>query len=236
MSAKASDNGFFVWDPNHTAHGPVELPILVSWVKAGRVKAGTWVFVKQSAVWERAADVPELQLFFHTHFQELAAQSEPLHTIHGINPRALRAIRLLAYFTDEQLERFANFVEAVRLPQAAVVVKQGDQGNAMYLVVEGELSVRMKVDGLESELATLTMGDFFGDFSLFDHGPRSADVVVNKHCLLLRISTDAFDRLTREATDLATPFLRAIGKTLTARIRAGNKHQAEAVKMANALK
>src|SRR5712675_2100572 len=62
MSAKSSDTGFFVWDNDLTAHGPVELPMLVSWVKVGRVKAGTWVFVNRCAVWERAADLPELQL------------------------------------------------------------------------------------------------------------------------------------------------------------------------------
>ena len=47
----------------------------------------------------------------------------------------------------------------------------------MYVILEGELSVRMNVGGLETQLATLAVGDFFGDFALFDHGPRSASVV-----------------------------------------------------------
>jgi CRP/FNR family cyclic AMP-dependent transcriptional regulator len=235
MSAKSSVTGFIIWDTDKTALGPVELPALVAWVKGGRVSAGTWVFATQTAVWARAAEVPELQLFFQTHVHELAAHSDPLHSIRGLDPRALRRLRLLSYLSDEQLARFAEFVETERMPQAAVVVKQGDHGNAMYLVLEGELSVRMSVGGLETELATLGIGDFFGDFSLFDHGPRSANVVANTSCLLLKISTDAFERMSREATDLATPFLRAIGKTLTARIRAGNKHHGESVKVAQAL-
>jgi hypothetical protein len=53
---------------------------------------------------------------------------------------------------------------------------------------------------------------------------------------LLKISAASFDHLSREAPDLATPFLRALGKTLTARIRASNKHHGESVMMANALK
>jgi len=235
MSAKVPATGFIVWGNDRSAHGPMELPTLISWVKNGSVAAGTWIFVANEAVWQRAADVPALQMFFQNHLNELAAQTDPLRSARGIDARAMRRIPLLSYLTDEQLERFAQFVEAVRVPQSSVIVKQGDRGNAMYLILEGNLSVRMSVDGFQSELATLGLGEFFGDFSLFDHGPRSADVVANTSCLLLKISTDAFERLSHEATDLATPFLRAIGKTLTARIRAGNKHHGESVKFAHAL-
>lgn len=153
----------------------------------------------------------------------------------GIDTRALRRIRLLSYLTDEQLERFAGYVEAERLPQGSVIVKQGDRGTAMYVILEGEVSVRLNLGGEQTELATLAAGDFFGDFSLFDRGPRAADVVANCSCLLLKISVDHFERLSQEAPDLATPFLRVIGKTLTARIRMGNKHQGEAVKIAHSL-
>jgi CRP-like cAMP-binding protein len=59
--------------------------------------------------------------------------------------------------------------------------------------------------------------------SLFDQGPRSADVVANLDCTLLRLSTSAFERLTREMPSLATPFLQATARTLSARIRADNK-------------
>jgi len=59
--------------------------------------------------------------------------------------------------------------------------------------------------------------------ALFDHGPRSADVVANMNSTLLKISAVNFNRLTREAPALATPFLQATARTLSARIRADNK-------------
>jgi CRP/FNR family transcriptional regulator, cyclic AMP receptor protein len=235
MSAKSSDAGFVVWDADMTTCGPVGLPTLVSWVKAGRVTAGTWVFVARDATWQRAADVLELQLFFQAHLRRLSAQADSPYSVHGIAPSALRHIKLLSCFTDEQLERFAEFVEVERMPQGAVVVRQGECGNAMYLIIEGALSVRMNVGRVETTLATLGIGEFFGDIALFDHGPRTADVVANTDCVLLKISVEAFELLSREAADLATPFLRAIGKTLTARIRAGNRHHGEAVKFSQAL-
>jgi CRP-like cAMP-binding protein len=122
-----------------------------------------------------------------------------------------------------------------QFPQAAMVVKQGECGRAMYLIVEGELSVHLNLGGQETELATLGAGEFFGDFALFDHGPRSANVIANRTCHLWKISVEAFQQLSREVPDVALPFLRAIGKTQTARIRAGNKRQGETTLMARVL-
>jgi CRP-like cAMP-binding protein len=93
----------------------------------------------------------------------------------------------------------------------------------MYLIVEGELRARVMVGDRETILATFGPGDFFGDMALFDHGPRSADVIANSDSSLLRISSISFARLAKEAPALATPFLQATSRTLASRIRADNK-------------
>lgn len=235
MSEASSNAGFTVWADDRTPHGPMDLLKVESGIKSGRIVAGTWIFDSRNATWKRAANVPELQMFFQAQTRPVPARVEVAGTAGAIDIRDLRRIKLLSYFTDEQLERFTQFVVAEQMPQAAVIVKQGDCGNAMYVVLEGELSVRMNTGGLEAELATLGMGDFFGDFAMFDNGPRSASVVANTSCLLLKISVEAFERMSNEATDLATPILRAIAKTLAARIRMGNKHRGEAVKFSHAL-
>jgi hypothetical protein len=229
MASKAQ-SGFIVWDVEKTAHGPVDLHTLVSWVQEKRVCAETWIFVPKLGVWQRAAQVPELTLFFR---QAATTETNGNGCVEkGLDPKVLRRLKILAGMNDDQLERFLEFAEVMRVPHWATIVKQGDRGDAMYLVVEGELSVRMKVSGAETTLAKLSMGDFFGDISLFDQGPRSADVIADKSSILLKISAAAFAELAKTAPDLATPFLMAIGRTLTARIRAGNKHHAEAVQFA----
>jgi hypothetical protein len=227
MSAK-TNSGFIVWDVDKTAHGPVDLNTLVSWIQEKRVNGDTWIFVPKVGIWQRAAQVPELIMFFKQGLNQTTAVQNP----QGLDVRALRRLKILAGMTDEQLEHFLDFVEVMRVPGWATIVKQGDHGDAMYLVVEGELSVRMKSAGAETVLAKLAMGDFFGDISLFDHGPRSADVIADTSSILLKISASSFAELGRTAPELATPFLMAIGRTLTARIRAGNKHYAEAVQFA----
>src|SRR5205085_3385202 len=140
--------------------------------------------------------------------------------------------KILGCFSDEQLERFSQFIELEKVAPGTVIVKQGDQDEAMYLALEGELSVKMNVIGEGTTLMTLGAGDFFGDISLFDHGPRSADVVANADSLLLKISSEAFDAMAKAAPELATPFLRAVSQTLSARIRADNKRLGDSVKFA----
>jgi CRP-like cAMP-binding protein len=107
--------------------------------------------------------------------------------------------------------------------QWAVVCRQGETGDGMYLVLGGELRARLMAGDQETILATFEAGDFFGDMSLFDQGPRSADVLANTDSLLIKMTVASFERLIREAPARATPFLQASARTLAARIRADNK-------------
>jgi CRP-like cAMP-binding protein len=70
--------------------------------------------------------------------------------------------------------------------------------------------------------------------ALFDHSPRSADVVANKDTVVLKISAQNFDRLVSDAPDLAAPFLLALCRTLAVRIRADDKRHHDAVAFARA--
>src|SRR5207247_6704140 len=170
------------------------------------------------------------ETFFHSKARASGAGAPALAAVTGIDPRALRRVRILASLTDDQLERFAAFMEVERVPQWSVIVKQGERGDTMYLILEGELRVRINVAGKETILATLTIGEFFGDISLFNQGPRSADVVANTDSTLVKISSSSIEQLAKEAPEIATRFLLAVGKTLTARIRADNKRYGDSVK------
>ena len=226
MASGSTVASYIVWGIDQTAYGPVELPILVSWVKDERITPDTWIYNARDHSWQRAADLTELKTFFHAP-RGLPASAE---TLRGIDLQALRRIKILGALSDPQLERFAQFIEVEKVSPETVIVKQGDYDNTMYLVLEGEISVRMKgVEG-ESTLATLGVGDFFGDISLFDQGPRAANVIANCNSILIKITASSFQLLAKEAPDLATPFLLAIGKTLTARIRADNKTGGETIK------
>src|SRR5436309_463343 len=184
MASSSPNPEFFVWGIDQTAYGPVELPALVSWVKDERVTPDTWIFATKSSAWQKAAEVAELQMFF----RNKSSGAATVDSASGFDSRALRRVKILAGLSEEQLERFAHFMQVEKVPQWSVIVKQGDPGDTMYLILQGELRVRMDVRGKETILATLSAGDFFGDISLFDSGPRSADVVANTDSVVLKIS------------------------------------------------
>jgi len=228
--ASSSNTDFIVWGVDQTAYGPVELPTLVSWIKDERVTADTWVFAARTASWQKAPQIPELQMFFRSKTNGTGAAAA-IESVRGVDARALRRVKILGGMSDEQLEKFAGFMEVEKFPQWSVIVKQGDPGDTMYLILQGELRVRINVAGRETILTTLGVGDFFGDISLFDQGPRSADVVANSDSILLKISAAAVEELSKKAPELATPFLRNIGRTMSARIRADNKRLSDAVRL-----
>lgn len=78
-------------------------------------------------------------------------------------------------------------------------------------------------DGREIELSKIESGDFFGEVSLVDDGPRSADVTSIEQCVLLRISRMTIGVLGGLQPSAAIQILGAIGRALVARLRASNQ-------------
>jgi len=222
MQAPTVGNHYFIWGVDDSPYGPVELPVLIDWVHDERVAPETWVFSRQANHWQRASDLPELKDQFTLQFTSVPETTRKV----GLKPGALRRIKILADLSDAQLAHLAEYMDLQEVGQWSVLFSQGEHSDAMYLVLAGEMRARTMVDGRETILATFGPGDFFGDLALFDHGPRSADLVANQDSTLLRISSLSFQNLTREAPALATPFLQATARTLSARIRADNQRLA----------
>src|SRR3954452_11475954 len=107
MPSDDSGTGYVIWGTDHAVYGPVELPTLVSWIKDERVLADTWLYLERTDGWEKAARVPELQMFF----KGRPGPAKPAHAGHPTSPGALRRIKILATFNDEQLERFVQLME-----------------------------------------------------------------------------------------------------------------------------
>ncbi len=207
-----------VWGLDNVAYGPVELPVLTNWVLDERVTADTWVFAEDSHTWLKAAQMPELTIFF----ERRSAGATPTGSIarpDSLKAGSLRRIKILADMEEKQLESFVQFMEVVTVRQFAEVFRRGEHGDAMYLVLEGELRARVIVDKKETTLSTMRVGDFFGEISLLDAGPRSADVIANSDSRLLKISSAAFARVMGEAPALAASFLYGLSKSIGARVR-----------------
>ena len=75
-----------------------------------------------------------------------------------------------------ELETLANFSSVKRYPGGTFLFREGDKGHEMYVVLEGQVMISKFIPGGgEEALAILDRGDFFGEMSLIDGEPRSAD-------------------------------------------------------------
>jgi CRP-like cAMP-binding protein len=235
METNNKEQWFWVWGVDRVAYGPVELPALVEWTQDERVTRDSWVFTGDSGAWTKAAELAELKMWFPDDTLTVRGTgSGGVCEAAGLQPKNLRRIKAFAELDDKQLESFLQYIEVLPIKQFATVVRQGDHGDAMYFILEGELRARVTVDGRESTLATLTIGDFFGEISLLDHGPRSADVLTNQDSVLLKISAAAFDKLRREAPALAAPFLFTVSRLVAGRLRNLNQRYQDSIHLSRA--
>ncbi len=85
----------------------------------------------------------------------------------------LKNVSILGALSGTQRKTLAKWAEVVAFDKGETVVKRGDRGNGLYLILDGSAEVRHGTH----RLARLGAGQFFGEMSLFDNQPRSADVV-----------------------------------------------------------
>jgi len=78
----------------------------------------------------------------------------------------------------------------------AVVIQQGDTGEAFYIIKSGEASVEIKdADGKAAKVASLKGGDYFGENALLRDEPRAATVTATSNLECLKITRDKFQEL-----------------------------------------
>lgn len=234
MSDQSPQPEFKVWAADDVVYGPVPLATLVQWIQDERVLGTTWIYSVAGNRWNKAVELPELADAFagRTGPKTDTATGDTTLLVSGLRPGMLRRVKALATMNDQQLGRFVQLMEIARVEQYKTVVRQGAPGDAMYAVLDGEVRARIMAGGKETELARFGPGDIFGEMSLFDGGPRSADVVANSNSTLLRITAERFDRLCREQPELANPLLFELAKSLAKRIRADDKKIADVYRMA----
>jgi len=169
---------------------------------------------------------PNISGFWEAAVHKDARSAENL----GLATSALRSVKLFARFGEGQIRSFLRYLEEVQVPQFGHLVRKGQRGDAMYVVLEGELRALTIVEGKETTLATIGAGDCFGEVSLLDQGPSSADVIANRDSRLLRLSRAAFERLILEAPDFAVPLLLALSRGVVDLIRRSTKRNEELIR------
>jgi CRP-like cAMP-binding protein len=137
--------------------------------------------------------------------------------------QAIGKINLFEGITEEGLEKLAAISRERSYRTGEIIFREGDSGAELYLILEGRVRISREVSGMgEEALAVLGPGDAFGEMSIIDDFPRSADARVHERCRLLVIDKEAVEDLLFLEKDLAYEILWNFVKILSARLRETN--------------
>ncbi len=124
---------------------------------------------------------------------------------------AIRSVPLFASLDDAAAVDLRNLLSDKMVPQNTRLFRQGDKGNAMYLIQSGRVRISIHDDeSQELTLAELAQGDFFGEMSIIDGRQRSANAHVIEDARLAVLSRDAFLSFVRTNPDVALEMLSAL--------------------------
>ena len=128
---------------------------------------------------------------------------------------ALRASATLGGLSDEALVALAAKMRRLQVARNSVIFSYQDQGDAVYLVVEGRVKVHLHdEEGRELILADLGVSAVFGEMSLLDDCPRSATVTASEPCLLATLSRSEMMEVIQEHPEVAMAFLQLLSRRL----------------------
>jgi CRP/FNR family cyclic AMP-dependent transcriptional regulator len=100
--------------------------------------------------------------------------------------------------------------EQQKFQSGETIVKKGEEGAGFYLVLEGAVEIRSN----GSTLSRLGPGQFFGEMSVVDTQPRSADVVAVEPSRVLVLSAWSFKSLVSERPRIAVKMLQEFVRRL----------------------
>ncbi|MDX6234867.1 MAG: family transcriptional regulator, cyclic receptor protein [Nocardioidaceae bacterium] len=124
----------------------------------------------------------------------------------------LAEVPLFSNLSARHVRNLAKLAKIQRLAAFTQIVRQGESGDAFFLILDGTAVVRPP----GKRVVKLGPGDFFGELALLDDSPRSATVEAQEDILLARIGRRDFTRMLDKEPKVAVALLR----TLTARLRA----------------
>jgi len=128
-------------------------------------------------------------------------------------------VSILSSLTQRQLKKLADWVKLVAYSEGETIVKRGEAGIGLFLILDGGAEVRRG----GRKLARLGVGQFFGEMTLFDDLPRSADVVATQPSKVAVLSKWEFWGFAEDEPKV----LRGVLEEMTRRLRETNQALSE---------
>ena len=107
----------------------------------------------------------------------------------------LRKVPMFKGLDPSDFDLVSSFFRAKTVPRGVAIIRQGDQGDSMFLIARGIANLLVQ-DGKDiNQVATLYAGDFFGEAALLHRTPRNATAMAATPCSLYELSRKDLDRI-----------------------------------------
>lgn len=144
--------------------------------------------------------------------------------------RSLQETSLFQEFTLADIREVYASGRIVELPRDRVIIEAGETGRTLYILLEGLVKVTTGKDEAEEILALRLPGEHFGEMSLLEDAPTSANVVAAENSILFALERKSLEGVLAGTSPLALKFYRAFVKTLSQRLRKATAELAAAGK------
>ena len=128
---------------------------------------------------------------------------------------ALRRIPYFATMDSAKLKLLAFTSTRVQLAPGGVLCREGEPGDAAYIVLEGEADIVVSAeDGRDVVVAHVPRNTFIGEMAVLRNVPRTATVVASTGLVALKVAKDAFFQLLRDQPAFAMELMRELAERL----------------------
>ena len=132
---------------------------------------------------------------------------------------------LLLGLMEQELAALFAFADRQAYQTGDLIVREGSPSDCLYILVSGVLEVVRMSEGNPVVLATLTKsGSFFGEMSLVDTLPRSADIRAKTHAEIVAFSKRDLTSFFVQLPRVQVTMILNIARTLSLRLRDADAH------------
>ncbi len=152
---------------------------------------------------KKALQIDEVDVELHRRMLELMMEGVPVEEISEEESLDTEALDLEGFlsspllpdvFKDEDTQKVLRQQELLRFGPQEAIIREGDTGREVYLIVKGRAKVITTVEDRTVQLAELGEGDIFGEMAFIGHRPRVASVVASEGgCWVLVLRPDVLD-------------------------------------------
>jgi CRP-like cAMP-binding protein len=123
---------------------------------------------------------------------------------------ALSRVPMFADFSKRHLDRLSKETDELIFDPGQIIVKEGDLGETLFVVLEGSAKVMRH----KRKVGEVLPGDFFGELSTIDGGPRTATIVADTPMRVIRLFRRTLDALIKDEPQVTLKLLDGIVRRL----------------------